>query len=588
MDPQPAQQPAEATPDGHGAPAPVALTKTRTESFSAKSENSQTAADFIRDQMQLEADAREALPYSIETCTKPLGPLRQAVFSCLTCNPPPADPKAPYNAAGICYSCSVQCHGEHTLVEIFAKRNFTCDCGTTRFPPTSPCNLRINEETGTKGGVHSEEPDVNNKYNHNFRNRFCGCECDYDPFEQKGTMFQCLGLGTAETGGCGEDWYHPGCIVGLGPDWFEKMDKKDKPKSAALKTEVKTENGALPTIAEDETTEQNGAHAEEAEEDEDEDDDPPPPPGFPADDDFEGFICYKCVEAYPWIKRYAGTEGFLPPVYLKKEEQTISTTSELKVNGNSSSKKRKASDEDNEHIEESQEKKPKTDETVHSTTTAITTTESLTTNGSSTITSTTNTTTLTTTDSSTTTPHPNPNPKPCLLSSLPPPPSQTSQNSPFSLFFTTPSFRSLLCHCPHCFPLLIPHPHLLEEEDTYEPPVSETSSSSPSHSLHGGGGGGSSSKGSGSVLERGESALRNIDRVRAIEGVMAYNHLKDKLKPFFREFAESGRAVSAEDIKAYFAKLRGDDEVRTGGSGEMEEEEEKGVNGDGRKEQDGY
>ncbi|KAH7633899.1 putative zinc finger in N-recognin-domain-containing protein [Sordaria sp. MPI-SDFR-AT-0083] len=604
MEPQPAQQPAEATQDGHEAPAPVALTKTRTESFSAKSENSQTAADFIRDQMQLEADAREALPYSIENCTKPLGPLRQAVFSCLTCNPPPADPKAPYNAAGICYSCSVQCHGEHTLVEIFAKRNFTCDCGTKRFPATSPCNLRINEETGTKGDVHSEEPDVNNKYNHNFRNRFCGCECDYDPFEQKGTMFQCLGLGTAETGGCGEDWYHPGCIVGLGPDWYEKMEKKDKPKKSEVKTEVKTESGdPLPTIAEDETTEQqNGANAEEAEE-EDEDDDPPPPPGFPADDDFEGFICYKCVEAYPWIKRYAGTEGFLPPVYLKKEgekskpvEQITTATSELEVNGDSSSKKRKASDVDNQYMEESQEKKLKTkevaiSETVQSATTV--TTESITTNGSTaTIAaaveeSATATLTITedipmTTDSPTLIKDPDTSTaaqtKPCLLTTLPPPPS----SGPFSLFFTSPTFRSSLCHCPSCFPLLLPHPQLLEEEETYEPPVSESGShAGDAHSQHGG-----STQGSGSLLERGESALRNIDRVRAIEGVMAYNHLKDKLKPFFREFAESGRAVGAEDIKAYFAKLRGDEEVsRTTGGGNEENEE---VEGDGRKEQDGY
>lgn len=35
----------------------------RRESMSQRSENSQTAADFLRDQMQLEADAREALPY---------------------------------------------------------------------------------------------------------------------------------------------------------------------------------------------------------------------------------------------------------------------------------------------------------------------------------------------------------------------------------------------------------------------------------------------------------------------------------------------------------------------------------------------
>lgn len=35
----------------------------RRESTSQHSEDSQTAADFIRDQMQLEADAREAMPY---------------------------------------------------------------------------------------------------------------------------------------------------------------------------------------------------------------------------------------------------------------------------------------------------------------------------------------------------------------------------------------------------------------------------------------------------------------------------------------------------------------------------------------------
>ena len=46
-----------------------------------------------------------------------------------------------------------------------------------------------------------------------------------------------------------------------------------------------------------------------------------------------------------------------------------------------------------------------------------------------------------------------------------------------------------------------------------------------------------------------------------IEGVMAYNHLKDNLKSFLQPFAESGRAVSAEDIKAHFEKLRGDAEA---------------------------
>ena len=45
-----------------------------------------------------------------------------------------------------------------------------------------------------------------------------------------------------------------------------------------------------------------------------------------------------------------------------------------------------------------------------------------------------------------------------------------------------------------------------------------------------------------------------------IEGVMVYNHLKQKVKSFLQPFAESGQAVGAEDIKAYFEKLRGDEQ----------------------------
>ena len=41
---------------------------------------------------------------------------------------------------------------------------------------------------------------------------------------------------------------------------------------------------------------------------------------------------------------------------------------------------------------------------------------------------------------------------------------------------------------------------------------------------------------------------------------MVYNHLKDKVKSFLQPFAESGQAVGAEDIKAYFEELRGDEE----------------------------
>lgn len=437
-----------------------------------------------------------------------MGPLKQSVFACLTCNPPPKDPTDPYKAAGVCYSCSVQCHGEHTLVEIFSKRNFTCDCGTTRFPATSPCSLRFNSETNSKGGVHSEEPDVNNKYNQNFRNRFCGCECDYDPFQQKGTMFQCLGLGTHETGGCGEDWYHPGCLVGLGPNWFEAM-KVTKP---VAKTNDQAEDGALPSISEGAEQPANG-DVPPVDGEEQEDDDPPMPPGFPAEDDFEGFICYKCVDAHPWIRKYAGTPGFLPAVFTRQVEDTQSQPTDA-----ASPKKRKA---DDDMEVESEFKRLKSNGDVPTSSGSV---------GGS---------------------HAEIKEEPmvdasssCNYIKLP-----ATPEGQFSLFLKK-NFRDYICRCSSCYANLNPHPQLLEEEEIYEPPISEDGVSE-----HG------STHGSGSLLERGESALRNVDRVRAIEGVMAYNHLKDKLKPFFQQFAESGKAISADDIKEYFAKLRGDEQA---------------------------
>ena len=114
-------------------------------------------------------------------------------------------------------------------MELFNKRNFVCDCGTTRLPSTSPCKLRIDLKTGAKG-VHSEAPEEGNRYDHNFRNRFCGCEIEYNAFQEKGTMFQCLGLGSIEDSGCGEDWYHPGCLVGLGRGWYEKAEQQKASK----------------------------------------------------------------------------------------------------------------------------------------------------------------------------------------------------------------------------------------------------------------------------------------------------------------------------------------------------------------------
>ncbi|KAL4814731.1 putative zinc finger in N-recognin-domain-containing protein [Aspergillus spinulosporus] len=498
---------------------------------SCSSENSQTAKEFIESQMRLEADAREVLPYSFDSCTQHLGPLRQTLYACLTCNPPPATPDSPYTAAGVCYSCSISCHGEHTLVELFNKRNFVCDCGTTRIASSAPCTLRSDPNTGTKG-VRSEKPHPGNRYNRNFQNKFCGCGEDYNAHEEKGTMFQCLGLGTTETGGCGEDWWHPECLIGLPRDWYKNSVKKEK-------------------IVNDDSNEQV-----------DDDDETPLPPHFPAEDDFETFICYKCVEANPWLKRYAGTPGFLPPVFkegglqmtIKKENAPVpkSLQNQSDDQPNDNPKKRKAEDdvEDGDGNEPSS-KRPK---------------EGI---------------------------------QPQITASSPEtksePEQQENRQEPKHVFFpqTTPTatfslflkedFRDHFCRCPTCYPNLAPHPQLREEEETYEPPLSED-------------GDGEGSTGTGSLLDRGEAALSNIDRVRAIEGAMVYNHLREKVKEFLKPFAESGTAVGADDIKAYFEKLRGDEQqikdaaaagkVSADGEGNEDNGDE---NGDGvaRREQSG-
>ena len=68
---------------------------------------------------------------------------------------------------------------------------------------------------------------------------------------------------------------------------------------------------------------------------------------------------------------------------------------------------------------------------------------------------------------------------------------------------------------------------------------------------------------------------------------MVYNNLKDKVKSFLQPFADSGRTVGAEDIKAYFEKLRGDDQaikLAAAGAGAAQD---GGDDKDNRREQSG-
>lgn len=384
----------------------------------------------------------------------------------------------------------------------------------------------MNPATGRKGDVTGETPREGNKYNHNYAGRFCACADVYDPAKEKGTMFQCLGLGTVESGGCGEDWWHPECLLGL-PRTTSHVTNGDE----LTDTKRGQDGAAHEAVPTDTTTAEIGEHPAA-------DNEPPLPTGFPAEDDFDHLICYKCVESNPWIKQYAGTTGFLPAVPFgttnPKEQAEVESLGQ-KVDASAGAKRKL--EEDGDTAEPAKRLKSESEESAPA-------------NGQQ-------------TDAQDAAKH----------TRLPPAPVGR-----FSLFLIE-DFRDHFCRCPSCFPQLAKHPQLLEEEDTYEPPMSE---SDPGED-------GDGSVGSRSLMERGEAALSTVDRVRAIEGVMAYNHLKDKVKTFLQPFAESGQAVGAEDVKAYFAKLRGDEEAsRLAAAGGGSTEDGGGEDDDKRREQSGY
>lgn len=113
---------------------------------------------------------------------------RQAVYACLTCVPESQDD--PTKRAGICLACSYECHDDHDLIELYTKRNFRCDCGTSKILAVR-CKL------------DADKPDDINRnvYGQNFSGIYCTCKRPYpDPDDHtEDEMIQCVVC---------EDWFH--------------------------------------------------------------------------------------------------------------------------------------------------------------------------------------------------------------------------------------------------------------------------------------------------------------------------------------------------------------------------------------------
>ncbi|KAJ3020072.1 hypothetical protein HKX48_001378 [Thoreauomyces humboldtii] len=146
-----------------------------------------TAVEYLAQQDSLLHEASEVLSGVVDRCSYDKGYVRQRVFSCRTCS------LAEGSTAGTCYACFVSCHTKcDQVVELFYKRHFRCDCGTSKLP--GKCTLQKKPE---------DEANYENTYTGNFKGLFCFCRTLYDPDTEEGVMFQCAVC---------EDWFHDRCI----------------------------------------------------------------------------------------------------------------------------------------------------------------------------------------------------------------------------------------------------------------------------------------------------------------------------------------------------------------------------------------
>ncbi|XP_034827301.1 putative E3 ubiquitin-protein ligase UBR7 [Maniola hyperantus] len=159
-----------------------------------------TMMDVLQEQEDFEEDVNAVLGASDEKdCTYSKGYIkRQALYACMTCC---ADAKNdPTKRAGVCLACSLTCHENHDLVELYTKRTFKCDCGNPKFN-SHPCQF-----TPDKTDLNEE-----NNYNQNFSGLYCVCQRPYpDPESQTEVeMIQCIIC---------EDWLHASHLEATVPD----------------------------------------------------------------------------------------------------------------------------------------------------------------------------------------------------------------------------------------------------------------------------------------------------------------------------------------------------------------------------------
>lgn len=194
------------------------------ENFDSNQNETMTLKEFLEKQRELELEAAAALPFKFDKCSAEVGRLRQNLHICHNC----PNLKGQDRPMAFCYACAVTCHnfdpekdgfeavaGEkkevddvfdaygdesgrnsptssHKIEEIWARRNFLCDC-----PSTGHCKLL--------SSVPEAYASHTNSYHrsHNFYGRYCFCDGKGWAAGDR-TMYQCEIC---------EDWYHDICVA---------------------------------------------------------------------------------------------------------------------------------------------------------------------------------------------------------------------------------------------------------------------------------------------------------------------------------------------------------------------------------------
>lgn len=427
-----------------------------------------TAQDYLNEQEQLENEAREILPYKADTCSHDLEfngtpkPIRQPIYLCRTCG----------LNKGVCVGCSIVCHGNHDLLELFPKRNFVCDCPTSRYD--NVCSLKKFKVTYT--------PYHQNQYNHNFIGKFCACDNYYDPMDCDQDMYQCLVC---------EDWFHELC----------------------LNLRLNNNGNDNETIKHNNENLENNIDKNENNDDDDDDDDNEdagPTLRLPRSK-FDDFICSECVlkPQNKLLRRYAGTSSFVMLETSLDDSQSKKRPLDDNNDGSQSHPKR-LKDEHGNNISVNQ---------------SINNNECI-------------------------IPEPHLKSQDFINNLMSKPLVTPPSNEPRADLFLLYGWKDHLCKCSNCIKELEHYPYLLHDEFTYEP-TEDVNESKYSYTIQ--------YKcllttylDKESIFELGLKALEKLPREKALDGVAAYEKMRSNIKGFLTPFANNGKTVSENDIKAFF------------------------------------